>query len=108
MRKIGIITLNTYNNYGAVLQNYALQKFINSLSSDNRVITIWYKEDNYMLRKKFFSLIDWRKLFLNKNNYRDFINNNYLVHKMLKAYNIKKFCDEYIYIYVLNMEYQKI
>lgn len=98
MRKIGIITLNTYNNYGAVLQNYALQKFINSLSSDNRVITIWYKEDNYMLRKKFFSLIDWRKLFLNKNNYRDFINNNYLVHKMLKAYNIKKFCDEYIYI----------
>ena len=54
MRKIGIITLNTYNNYGAVLQNYALQHFINNLSSDNKAITIWYKEDNYMLNKKFF------------------------------------------------------
>lgn len=43
-------------------------------------------------------MIDWRKIFFNRNNYRDFIDNNYLIHKILKEYNIKKFCDEYIYI----------
>src|SRR5690625_1218351 len=42
MKKVGIITLNGYFNYGNRLQNYALQETIRSL--DFEVETIWVKK----------------------------------------------------------------
>ena len=36
--KIGILTFHTALNYGAVLQTYALQKFLNNIGIDNEVI----------------------------------------------------------------------
>lgn len=37
-KKIGIVTFHTALNYGAVLQTYALQKFLNNLEIENEVI----------------------------------------------------------------------
>lgn len=53
MKKIGIITINDYNNFGNRLQNYALQEIIRSLGFD--VETIVYipdkKNENKLLLK---------------------------------------------------------
>ena len=42
MKKVGIITLNDFFNYGNRLQNYALQKYLKNLSKDIIPESIWY------------------------------------------------------------------
>ena len=57
MKKIGIITLNGYFNFGNRLQNYALTKILEEKGFE--VYTIWYK--NYktivkdFIKSKLFS-----------------------------------------------------
>ena len=52
MPKIGIITLTGYFNYGNILQNYALQTFLNKLSKEQIVTTIWFKNTNLKISKR--------------------------------------------------------
>jgi len=56
LKKVGIITLNGYHNYGNRLQNYALQEVLKKLNFE--VETIWI--DNIRLRSKNKSIL--RKL----------------------------------------------
>lgn len=52
MRSIGIITINDPINYGNRLQNYAMQKFLESLGYCVETIPNRKYEDSYYLRKK--------------------------------------------------------
>ncbi len=38
MKKVGIITFHNYNNYGAILQSYALYRYIKKLGADPEII----------------------------------------------------------------------
>lgn len=52
-KKIGIVTLHGYSNYGNKLQNYALQETINSLGYEANTVIIRTKEntDNILIRR---------------------------------------------------------
>lgn len=76
--KIGIITLNGNRNYGNKLQNYALQKFLKSLSDKIEVDTIWYTKDNYILNQKVITLRNLRRFIFNRHNYRRYFFEKYL------------------------------
>ena len=54
--RIGIITLNDFNNYGNRLQNYALHRFIENLNCNHVVDTIWYTPRKTKLDENKFSL----------------------------------------------------
>lgn len=102
MKKIGIITFHRANNYGAVLQNFALLSTINSLNSECLVNTVDFRNDfleeayknnpfniksKNFLKNIYFKL---RYLLINKkfNNLRcnfDFFRSNYL--NLSKSYN---------------------
>ena len=43
MKKVGIVTFHTALNYGAIMQTYALQTFLNSIGIENTVID--YRSD---------------------------------------------------------------
>lgn len=97
--KIGIITLNGYNNYGNRLQNYALQFFLEKLNIKSD--TIWCDEKyNYLpdiIRPRCTCNVKfWIKYILNINNTRLFIKKH--VYDAIKEYNIKKFSDKNINI----------
>lgn len=94
--KIGIITLNGYRNYGNKLQNFALQKFLESLSCNINAETIWYTKDNYILNTKMLNTKNIRRFIFNRHEYRKYINNNIYLHDVIREYNIKKFSDKYI------------
>lgn len=49
MKKIGIITYHKHNNYGAVLQAYALQEKIKSMGYDVEIINYKYKNNKFSL-----------------------------------------------------------
>ncbi len=51
MKKIAIITLPGYFNYGNRLQNFALHKFITYLSKDNFVESIWFENNELKVYK---------------------------------------------------------
>lgn len=69
MNKVGIITLNGYNNYGNRLQNYALQSYIEKQGFDVETILIeneiTFKGYMYKFYKK---LIDLKNINKNKSN----------------------------------------
>lgn len=52
MTKVGIITINDYNNYGNRLQNYATQEIINSLGCDAETVV-----NNPLVKKSIFERI---------------------------------------------------
>lgn len=52
MIKVGILTFHNEDNYGAVLQTYALQKYLQSQGCAVEII-------NFIPRKSTFRLIDW-------------------------------------------------
>lgn len=70
MKKVGIITLNGYENYGNRLQNYALQTIIENFGYN--VETILYFEEppkeslRYKIMRNLKNLKDIRKKFNNK------------------------------------------
>lgn len=62
-KKIGILTLNGYSNYGNVLQNVAVQTFFKNLEYEPE--TIWYSKfpENMNIINKFSSHLKKRDLF---------------------------------------------
>lgn len=91
--KIAILTLNTHNNYGNRLQNYALRKIL--LNYADTVDTIWFERDNYLPKQKIFSKKNIIKYILNWKGYKKYFNNFYIT-DCIREYNIRKFSDEYI------------
>lgn len=55
--KVGILTFHCANNYGAVLQCYALQEYLRSLGHEAYVID--YRPDYVVRRYKVFSRRNW-------------------------------------------------
>lgn len=97
MKKIAIITLPGYFNYGNRLQNFALHKFITYLSKDNFVESIWFENNELKVYKKYgitFKNI-WKYIF-NGNNFRKFVNKGSCYFEVIREYNFKKFTDKYI------------
>lgn len=97
MLKIAILTLNTHNNYGNRLQNYALQTFLSKFNCINQIDTIWFEDVSYLpnrpscwKRKVIF------KWIFNKNNQK-ILKKDYGL-ECIRQYNIKKFSDKYISI----------
>lgn len=94
MKKVGIITLNGYKNYGNRLQNYALQEAVKSLGFSVDTIIIEAIEDKHTKKKlninKVFSLLKIIKKSKEKIN--KIINNkkysNYIEERVN---NFKKF-----------------
>ncbi len=80
MKKVGVLTFSEANNYGAMLQTYALQAYVNSLGYDCSVIryrnkTIWkaYHYASVKERPSFFSYIKKNlELFAFRNRRKKF------------------------------------
>jgi len=62
MKKVGILTLNGYQNYGNRLQNYAVQEVIKSLGMDAETIRVHLEKSQSnnnkyrLLKKRFYNL----------------------------------------------------
>lgn len=91
--KIGILTLNTHNNYGNRLQNYALKKVL--LKYADVVDTIWFEKNNCLLSKKIWNAKNIIKYILNWKDIRSYLN-KYYISDCIREYNIKTFSDKYI------------
>lgn len=76
MEKIGIVTWFNYDNYGTVLQAYALQQKINSLGYESKIV-------NYLPKTRKTNIFD-----MNINYFQDKIKNSLF----LKKYS-KKLCN---------------
>jgi rhamnosyltransferase len=57
--KIAVITILSKNNYGAILQGYALFKFLSRLGNDVMMIDYFPKENNQGLKWLFHSVFLW-------------------------------------------------
>ena len=118
--KTGIITLSGSNNYGNVLQNYAVQEILNSLGCESETIHNVTAYGHYNKNEKVAKLTpSYIKLYIkNQLNYRFNIkntgdglfrqilfykNNKELIEKIKKnrTDNFKKFCSS-------NIKYSKI
>ena len=66
--KIGILTLHRANNYGAVLQCYALQETLRSLGHDVRIID--YRQPD---TEQSYQVFSWAKLRQSSGNVRSFL-----------------------------------
>lgn len=93
-RKVGIVTLHGYSNYGNKLQNYALQEIINTLGYEANTVIIKAKDntDSILIRriKTFFKtspkkiiriLMERRKQQLFYQNNKELIDNRTRVFK---------------------------
>jgi len=94
MKRIGIITLNGYINYGNRLQNYALQEVLKSLNFS--VDTIRVKNENSKSTKiNANTILNFKKkMVLRFKNY--FINKKYKKNKNKRIENFKNFSNIYI------------
>lgn len=84
-KRIGILTLPLNNNFGGLLQSYALQKYLNENGNDAILIDRRHNQSNFnwvkvLLKKYFF-----------KKKYIQFVENNITI-----SVNTKKFRDKYI------------
>lgn len=93
MKRIGIITLNGYFNYGNRLQNYALQETLKSYGHD--VETIWIKEESKKKRSFFKRII---KLIINPFRLIKSINRRLIPDKakLERTERFKSFSNKYI------------
>lgn len=98
MKKVGIITLNAYCNYGNRLQNYALQKYIKNLSKDIIPETIWYYDNGLKVKENQITKNNIRRYIFNRKGFRDLVNSGKYFYDFIREYNFKKFSDEYINI----------
>ena len=98
-KRIGILTFHTAINYGAVLQAYALQKYLNEQGYDCEVIDYQCKKinDNYKilkiksknLKKIIISFLKAPLLFLQRKKFKKFVINNIrLSNQKYYPYNI--------------------
>lgn len=97
MKRIGILTLNDYFNYGNRLQNYALQRFLLNLTSVENVETIWYRKNNMRINRKYITFDNIRRYIFNRHNYREYIDKHILFNDIIRENIIKRFSDKYIY-----------
>lgn len=79
MKKIAIITLNGYFNYGNRLQNYALTKILESLDFD--VSTIWYKDIKTRIKDAMKSMLFFVKKYRRYGRFYRFSKKN--MHEVL-------------------------
>lgn len=95
MKKIGIVTFHEPNNYGANLQAYALQKFIEELGYDAKIIDYRNKtisNTNKLIKIKsgignlIKSMMLLPKNIARRKNFESFKKRNYI---LTKAYNNK-------------------
>ena len=93
MKKVAIITLPGYFNYGNILQNYALQYFVNNLFKEQVVTTIWFTKTDLKTYKKF--TLKTREIFRH-NGFGGFINRLIHFQKAVRDYNFKNFHNKYI------------
>lgn len=111
MKKIGIMTWFKHNNYGTVLQAYALQKKINSLGNEAEIInystrirkTMFYEMNFHFIIKKLSNEFFHQKYHQNNSNTKKLFNdfrNNYL--------NISKECDNHNELKQVSESYDKI
>lgn len=96
MKKVAIITLNNYLNYGNRLQNYALQNFLKNLNTNIYLETVWYEKLKLKLAEKLTRYVNIRDFIFNKNGFREFINSGKYIYEIIREYNFKKFNDKYI------------
>lgn len=96
MKKVGIITLNGYMNYGNRFQNYALQKFLVTLSDEIYPETIWYEKLKLKLQENVMRYVNIRDYIFNKHGFREFVNSGKYISSIIREYNFKKFNDRYI------------
>ena len=96
MIKVGIITLNGYLNYGNRLQNYALQKFLETLSDEIYSETVWYEKFKLKLGEKLTRYVNIRDYIFNKHGFREFIDSGKYISSIIREYNFKKFNDRHI------------
>lgn len=68
-KKIGILTLQWANNYGALLQCYALQTYISSLGYDCKVINYISPEVKNEIRLLHFNLSVFKDIFFLKKHF---------------------------------------
>lgn len=107
-KKIAIITWHTYNNYGGVLQAYALRQAIKKLGVDN-VDTINYKS-NLPKNFKKMKLKDLAiKLLTHNNNIKNLIQQNSEKFNDFRENNFTytKKCENAADLFLLNDEYDK-
>ena len=93
MKKIGIITLTGYINYGNILQNYALQTFLYKLSKENIATTLWFENTDLKIYKKFLLKLSY---ISNCKGFGNFINKLIHFSKAVRDYNFKNFHNKYI------------
>lgn len=87
MKKIGILTFHYSNNYGAILQSYALQSYLKKLGLDNEIEIINYIPNNYK-GHKIFNGFGFKKRFW-KMNINDINPLNILIKFIIKNKNNK-------------------
>lgn len=94
--KIGRLTLDGYNNYGNVLQNYALNII---LGHHGKTETIWHTWENFM--PKAWWHWGWKepiKFVLNYKGFRSRLFSDFHGMEMVRQGKIKDWCDRYIRI----------
>ena len=69
MLKIGIISLNGYNNYGNIFQRYALRNYIEKFNVE--VDTLWHDADNFLPRTWKWDMKKYIKYILNWEGFRN-------------------------------------
>jgi len=74
MKKIGLVTLNGYFNYGNRLQNYALTKFLEK--NGYKVYTIWDKNIKSIIKEKIKINLKFIKKYKRFSNFYDFSKSN--------------------------------
>ena len=111
MKKIGIMTWFKHNNYGTVLQAYALQKKINLLGNEAEIInystrirkTMFHEMNFHFIIKKLSYEFFHQRYHQNNSNTKklfDDFRNNYL--------NISKECDNHNELKQVGESYDKI
>lgn len=96
MKKIGIITLNDYFNYGNRLQNIALVYFFKSINNKEFFInSIWYNNKDIKINRKYINFRNIKRYIFNKHDFKHYIDSGILFKEIIREYNIKKFSDKY-------------
>ena len=109
MKKVGIITFHTALNYGAVLQTYALQNFLNDQGIENEVIDYacpfiekcykpFHIENKKILNAIVRGLLFGRTISKKRDRFNSFVSNYInLSEKYLDSKSINKVKDDYSY-----------
>ncbi|EOD00107.1 polysaccharide pyruvyl transferase family protein [Caldisalinibacter kiritimatiensis] len=104
MKKIGLFTINDYNNYGNRLQNYAVQEYLKSLGFEVETIRNGTKYSKYSKRPNLISRVENlikltpREAYIKvTNKFLEKVNNNKIKElKNSRERNFKKFTKEHI------------